>query len=165
MNKYLFLAFFLTIALPVLSQQGIRIKIGDVFKDVSEISGYSSKSSTAVNLHYGINHIKSPNNEHYLISSKFEDGRMGTNDYQMRVIDIIEIPPFKEEYFMIKLKNCSLNGRSDSSLFAMVVAEKKKRLKNVLRVWTLNKRTGTLTSIKPEGVSCFNENWVAYSEN
>jgi hypothetical protein len=165
MNKSLFLAFFLTIALPALSQQDIRIKVGDVFKDVSEISGYSSKSSTAVNLHYGVNHIKSPNDEHYLISSKFEDGHMGTNDYQMRVIDIIEIPPFKEEYFMVKLKNCSLNGRSNSSLFAMVVAEEKRQLKNVLRVWTLNKRTGKLTSIKLKGVSCFNENWVVYSGN
>jgi hypothetical protein len=57
---------------------------------------------------------------------------MGTNDYQMRVIDIIEIPPFKEEYFMVKLKNCSLNGRSDSSLFAMVVAEEKKTVKKCL---------------------------------
>lgn len=165
MNKSLFLALFLTAALPAFSQQNMLISVGDVFKDVSEISGYSSKSSTAVNLHYGVNHIKSPTDEHYLISSKFEDGHMGTNDYQMRVVDIVEIPPFKEEYFMVKLKNCSLNGRSNSSLFAMVVAEEKRQLKNVLRVWKLNRKTGKITSIKPEGVSCFNENWVAYSGN
>jgi hypothetical protein len=165
MNNFLCLALFLITFFPALSQQNTHIQVGDVFKDVSEISGYSSQSSTAVSLHYGVNHIKSPNNEHYLISSKFEDGHMGTNDYQMRVVDIIEIPPFKEEYFMVKLKNCSLNGRSNSSLFAMVVAEEKRQLKNVLRVWTLNRRTGLFNSIKPVGVSCFNENWVAYSGN
>ncbi len=147
------------------SQDNSRLKIGDIFKDVSEISGYSSQSSTAVNLHYGVNHVKSHKNEHYLISSRFEDGHLGTNDYQMRVMDIIEIPPFNEEYFTVKLKNCSLHGRSNSSLFALVVAEEKRQLRNVLKVWTLDRKTGVFTSIKPEGVTCFNENWVSYTRN
>ena len=158
MKKNLLLALFLIGSFSIFSQQNTPIRVGNVFKDVSEISGYSNQSSTAVNLHYGVNHIKSNNNEHYLISSKFEDGHLGTNDYQMRVIDIVEIPPFKEEYFMVKLKNCSINGRNNSSLFALVVTEEKRQLKNVLRVWKLNRKTGTLTSIKPEGVTCFNEN-------
>ncbi|MDP5140303.1 MAG: hypothetical protein NWP83_07515 [Spirosomaceae bacterium] len=165
MKKVLILASFLMSCTAASSQQSSRIKVGNIFKDVSEISGYSSQSSTAVNLHYGVNHIKSHKNEHYLISSKFEDGHLGTNDYQMRVIDIVEIPPFKEEYFRVKLKNCSLNGRNNSSLFALVVSEEKRQLKNVLRVWTLDRKTGVLTSVNPEGVTCFNENWVAYSGN
>lgn len=165
MKEILILASFLMGGIAASSQERSRITVGNIFKDVSEISGYSSQSSTAINLHFGVNHIKSNNNEHYLISSKFEDGHLGTNDYQMRVVDIVEIPPFKEEYFTIKLKNCSLNGRSNSSLFALVVSEEKRQLKNVLRVWTLDRKTGVLTSIKPEGVTCFNENWVAYSGN
>lgn len=165
MSRSLFLALFLMSPSILLAQQGDRLRVGTAFKDISEIAGYESKASTAINLHYGVNHIKSYNDDHYLVSSRFEDGHMGTNDYQMRVVDIIEIPPFKEEYFVVKLKNCSINGRSNSSIFALAVAEEKRQLKNVLRVWTLNRKTGTLTSIKPDGVTCFNENWVAYSGN
>lgn len=165
MNRSLFLAFFLTCPTILLSQQDGKLRVGTAFKDISEISGYENKASTAVNLHYGVNHIKSYNNDHYLVSSKFEDGEMRTNDYQMRVVNVVELPPYREEYFTVKLKNCYLNGRADASLFALVVDEQKRQLKNILKVWKLDRRTGIITSAQTKGVSCYNENWVAYSEN
>lgn len=123
MSRSLFLALFLT-TLASLSAQAVGgLRVGTAFKDISEISGYENKASAVVNLHYGVSHIKSHNNNHYLSSSKFEDGNMRTNDYQVRIVNVMELPSYKEEYFAIKLKNCYLNGRPDASLFALVVDE------------------------------------------
>lgn len=165
MSKITILALFLTKYFSLAAQQAEQLRIGTAFKDISEIYGYQNLSSTAVNLHFGVNHVKTFTDNHYFVVSKFEDGHLGTNDYQMRVVGVVDIPQFREEYFSVKLKNCSLSGRLDDSLFAMVVTEEKRQLNNVLKAWKLNRKTGELISISTNGVSCYNENWVAYSGN
>ena len=122
MGKNILLVLFLMGRFSSLAQQANKLRVGTVFKD---ISGYVNLSSTAVNLHYGVNYVKTFADNHYLVVSKFEDGHLGTNDYQMRVVEVTDIPPFREEYFSIKLKNCSLNGHQDPALFALVVSEDK----------------------------------------
>lgn len=70
-----------------------QIKVGSYFKDISQYPYFTRMGSTTINLHYAIYYLKTPENQHLLVSSKFEDDFSRVNDYHLRVIDIENITP------------------------------------------------------------------------
>lgn len=160
------LALFLLLKSVAFAQSGDdKIEVGTYFKDISQYPSFKRVGSTTVNLHFAVYHLKAENNQHVLVSSKFEDDYTRANDYHLRVIDIEDINAFREEYFTLKLKGCSINGKADNSLFALVVGENKQYLSNVLKVWKVDRKTGIISSHPTTGVKCLNDNYsVAFSE-
>jgi hypothetical protein len=119
-----------------------KFVLSTVFKDISEIPGYENKASTAVNLHYGVNHIKSDNNEQYLVFSKFEDGWICTNDYQTRVVNVAELPPYIVYLYHQEAEELLFKWPTGCVFIRFGGRWTKRQLKNVLKVWNLNRKTG-----------------------
>jgi hypothetical protein len=145
----------LLLAFSVRCSYAQSVSIGTEYRDVHELVGFERKNSTAINLHYGVAHVKSlETGKNLLVASKFVDANRGDNDFKLRVIDVVEIPMHKEEYFSVCLKGCHLNGKPDSSLFALVVSGEKKLTTNIIKVWKLNRQTGMIETFSQKGISC-----------
>lgn len=72
--------------------------------------------------------------KHFLFLSKFENSVIHSDGFQLRVIDIIEIPKFNEFYHCVTVKGCSQNGEADPTLFALAVIEPQRYLTKIVKV-------------------------------
>ena len=102
-KKYLVLAIslvFLVQNVSAQSQNNANVKnqfLGVRYKDYQELGSVSKINSTAINLHYGVAVMKR-GEKFFLFLSKFENSIKHNDDFQLKVIDIIEIPKFNEFY-------------------------------------------------------------------
>jgi hypothetical protein len=162
MNKAL-LNTFLVVLIPFLCfgqyQKSTNLKqefLGNRFKDYNELQGLKKINSTVINLHYGVAHLQK-NDKNLLLLSKFENSTRHQDDFELKVIDVVEVPNYNTSYYALAVKGCSQNGRSDVTLFALVVNEdSKKYLTRVIKVWKLNKETGRITDFPNVGIRCLN---------
>lgn len=134
--------------------------LGVRYKDYRELNDITKINSSAINLHYGIALMKKED-KHFLFLSKFENSVNNSDDFQLRVIDIIEIPKFNEFYHCVTLKGCSQNGKTDPTLFALAVIEPQKYLTKIVKVWKLDKPTGKILDFSSAGVKCQNQAQLA----
>lgn len=130
--------------------------VGLRFKDYKELGGLSKINSAAISLHYGIAHLRQ-GEKHILLLSKFENSTSNSDDFQLKVADVVEIPKFNEYYYSVAVKGCSQNGKNDSSLFALAVSEdQNKYLTKVVKVWKLDKTNGKIVDYPSAGIRCKN---------
>lgn len=152
------MAWFLLLSFNLFSQTSLREKyMGVHYKDVEEINELKKISSSVINLHYGVTHVKSDDNKQVLFVSKFENSVNLHDDYQLRIVDVIEIPRFNENYYCVSLKGCSDNGKSDPTIFALAKKDYDKYLTTIVKVWKLDKSRGKLIDYPKLGVKCLNQ--------
>lgn len=163
MKRTLFISFFIIFINTVLFgqyQKSTNLRqnfIGMRFKDYKELGGIFKVNSAAINLHYGIAHLRQ-GEQHILLLSKFENSMNNPDDFQLKVSDVVEIPKFNEFYYSVAVKGCSQNGKNDTSLFALAVSEDtKKYLTKVVKVWKLDKANGKIVDYPSAGVKCKND--------
>jgi hypothetical protein len=109
-----------------------------------------------INLHYGIALMKRED-KHFLFLSKIENSEHSKGDFQLRVIDIVEIPKFNEYYQCVSVKGCSQNGKSDPTLFALSTVEPQKYLTKIVKVWKLDKPSGKISEFSKARIKCINQ--------
>jgi hypothetical protein len=130
--------------------------LGNRFKDYNELQGLTKINSTVINLHYGVAHLLK-GDKNLLLLSKFENSTRYQDDFELKVIDVVDIPNYNASYYSLAVKGCSLNGKTDATLFALAVNEEsKKYLTKVIKVWKLNKETGKIMDFPNAGVKCIN---------
>lgn len=130
--------------------------LGDRFKDYNELQGLKKINSTVINLHYGVAHLQK-GEKNLLLLTRFENSTRHQDDFELKVIDVIEVPNYNASYYSLAVKGCSQNGRNDATLFALAVNEdSKKYLTKVIKVWKLNKETGKIMDFPNAGVKCIN---------
>lgn len=134
--------------------------LGVRYKDYRELRELTKVNSNMINLHYGIALMKKED-KHFLFLSKFENSENYSGDFQLRVIDIKEIPKFNEFYHCVSVKGCSQNGKNDPTLFALAVIEPEKYLTKIVKVWKLDKPTGKILDYNSSGVKCVNYSQLA----
>lgn len=134
--------------------------LGVRYKDYRELRDLSKVNSNMINLHYGIALMKKED-KHFLFLSKFENSENHSDDFQLKIIDIKEIPKFNEFYHCVSVKGCSQNGKNDPTLFALAVIEPEKYLTKIVKVWKLDKPTGKILDYTTLGVKCVNHSQVA----
>lgn len=130
--------------------------VGLRYKDYHELGGFKKINSTAINLHYGVAHLKKEN-KNLLFLSKFENSNRHNDDFQLKVMDVVELPSFNENYYCVSLKGCSVNGRKDATIFALAQKEEEKYLTKVVRTWKLDRETGKVYNYPSVGVKCLNQ--------
>lgn len=135
--------------------------LGVRYKDYRELRELTKVNSNMINLHYGIALMKKED-KHFLFLSKFENSENYSDDFQLRVIDIKEIPKFNEFYHCVSVKGCSQNGKNDPTLFALAVIEPQKYLTKIVKVWKLDKPTGKILDYTSSGVKCINYSQLAF---
>ena len=134
--------------------------LGVRYKDYQELSGLTKLNSSMINLHYGVAVMKKEE-KHFLFLSKFENSVNHSDDFQLKVIDIREVPKFDEFYYSLSVKGCMQNGKDDPTLFALAVAEPQKYLTKIVKVWKLEKPTGRILDFPSTGVRCLNKDYVS----
>lgn len=134
--------------------------LGVRYKDYRELRDLAKVNSNMINLHYGIALMKK-DEKHFLFLSKFENSENHSDDFQLKVIDIREIPKFNEFYHCVSVKGCSQNGKNDPTLFALAVIEPEKYLTKIVKVWKLDKQTGKILDYTSSGVKCINHSQLA----
>lgn len=134
--------------------------LGVRYKDYRELRDLSKINSNMINLHYGIALMKK-DEKHFLFLSKFENSENHSDDFQLKVIDIKEIPKFNEFYHCVSVKGCLQNGKNDPTLFALAVIEPEKYLTKIVKVWKLDKPTGKILDYTSSGVKCINHSQLA----
>lgn len=130
--------------------------LGVRYKDYHELEEITKVNSTMINLHYGIALMKKEE-KHFLFLSKFENSLKNNDDFQLKVIDIVEIPKFNEFYHCVSVKGCSFKGVHDPTLFALTAIESQKYLTKVVKVWKLDKPTGRILDFPNTDVKCLNQ--------
>jgi hypothetical protein len=130
--------------------------LGVRYKDYRELAEISKINSTMINLHYGVAVMKKAD-KHFLFLSKFENSLKNNDDFQLKVIDIVEIPKFNEFYHSMSVKGCSFKGLPDPTLFALAAIESQKYLTKVVKVWKLDKLTGKILNFPNTDVKCLNQ--------
>ncbi len=130
--------------------------LGVRYKDYRELADISKINSTMINLHYGVAVMKKAD-KHFLFLSKFENSLNHNDDFQLKVIDIIEIPKFNEFYHCVSVKGCSFKGVLDPTLFALTVQDEQKYLTKIVKVWKLDKPTGKILDFPNADVKCLNQ--------
>ena len=81
--------------------------LGVRYKDYRELRDLAKGNSNMINLHYCIALMKK-DEKHFLFLSKFENSENHSDDFQLKVIDIREIPKFNEFYHCVSVKGLSL---------------------------------------------------------
>ncbi|MFN3489584.1 MAG: hypothetical protein ACK4YV_10645 [Emticicia sp.] len=137
--------------------------LGFRYKDYRELRELTKVNSNMINLHYGIALMKKEE-KHFLFLSKFENSENHSDDFQLKVIDIKEIPKFNELYHCVSVKGCSQNGKNDPTLFALAVIEPEQYLTKIVKVWKLDKPTGKILDYTSLGVKCVNHSQVGISK-
>lgn len=165
-KKYLVLAVLLLFFMENISAQSqnnanfLKQYLGVRYKDYRELKELTKVNSNMINLHYGIALMKKED-KHFLFLSKFENSETNNNDFQLKVIDVIDIPKFNEFYHCVSVKGCSRNGKNDPTLFALAVIEPQKYLTKIVKVWKLDKPTGKILDFPNTGVKCINYGQLA----
>ncbi len=134
--------------------------LGVRYKDYRELDDILKLNSTMINLHYGVALMKKED-KNYIFLSKFENSLNHHDDFQLKVIEIIELPKYNEFYHCISLKGCSLKGVNDPTLFALAAIEPNKYLTKIVKVWKLDKPTGKISDFPSVGVKCLNQQEAA----
>ncbi len=137
--------------------------LGVRYKDYRELADISKINSTMINLHYGIAVMKKEE-KHFIFLSKFENSLKNNDDFQLKVIDIIEIPKFNEFYHCVSVKGCSFKGVHDPTLFALAAIESQKYLTKIVKVWKLDKPTGKILDFSNTNVKCLNQHEALVKE-
>ena len=137
--------------------------LGVRYKDYRELKEVSKINSTMINLHYGVAVMKKAE-KHFLFLSKFENSLKNNDDFQLKVIDIVEIPKFNEFYHCVSVKGCCFKGVHDPTLFALAAMEQQKYLTKIVKVWKLDKPTGKILSFPNSDVKCLNQQVVLAKE-
>ncbi len=133
--------------------------IGLRFKDYRELVGITKLKSTVINLHYGVAQLWQ-DGKYLLLVSKFENSTRYQDDFELRIMDVIEIPRFDENYHSIALKSCMLNGKSDATIFAMGINEENKKvMTKITKAWKLDKSTGKIMDFQTAGIRCINDDF------
>lgn len=154
---------FLVNEISAQSQNNTNLRnqyLGVRYKDYRELRELSKVNSNMINLHYGIALMKKED-KHFLFLSRFENSENHSDDFQLKVIDIKEIPKFNEFYHCVSVKGCSQNGKNDPTLFALAVIEPEKYLTKIVKVWKLDKPTGKILDYTSSGVKCINHSQLA----
>ncbi len=141
------------------SQNNTNVKnlyLGVRYKDYQELADISKVNSTMINLHYGVAVMKKAE-KHFLFLSKFENSLKNNDDFQLKVIDIIEIPKFNAFYHCVSVKGCSFRGILDPTLFALAATDEQKYLTKIVKVWKLDKSTGKVLDFPNSDVKCLNQ--------
>jgi hypothetical protein len=134
--------------------------LGVRYKDYRELNDLQKLGSTMINLHYGIALMKKED-KNYIFLSKFENSLNHHDDFQLKIIEIIELPKYNEFYHCVSLKGCSLKGVNDPTLFALAAIEPNKYLTKIVKVWKLDKPTGKISDFPSVGVKCLNQQEAA----
>lgn len=134
--------------------------LGVRYKDYRELKEITKVNSTMINLHYGVAVMKKAD-KHFLFLSKFENSLKNNDDFQLKVIDIVEIPKFNNFYHCVSVKGCSLKGVDDPTLFVLAAMEQQKYLTKIVKVWKLDKPTGKILDFPNAGIKCLNQGQVA----
>jgi hypothetical protein len=138
------------------SQSDIKVEyLGKKFKDYYEMKDLTKISSAAVNLHYGVAHLKKDNAD-WLFLSTYTNSETRPDDFDLKVIDIIALSEIEENTQKLMLKNCQLKGKDDPTIFAQVTMEDKKYLTKILKVWKVDKPNGKIITFSSSGVRCLN---------
>ena len=138
--------------------------LGVRYKDYRELDGILKINSTMINLHYGVAVMKKAE-KHFLFLSKFENSLKNNDDFQLKVIEIIEIPKFNEFYHCVAVKGCSFKGILDPTLFALTVLEEQKYLTKIVKVWKLDKPTGKVLDFPNSDIKCLNQQVILANEH
>jgi hypothetical protein len=161
-KKYLFLIILVLFWVKNISAQSpnntnLRNQyLGVRYKDYRELADISKINSTMINLHYGIAVMKKEE-KFSIFLSKFENSVNHNDDFQLKVIDIIEVPKYNELYHCISIKGCSFKGINDPTLFALAAIEPQKYLTKIVKVWKLDKPTGKILNFPNTEVKCLNQ--------
>lgn len=137
--------------------------LGVRYKDYRELEQISKINSTMINLHYGVAVMKKAE-KYFLFLSKFENSLKNNDDFQLKVIDIIEIPKFNEFYHCVSVKGCNFKGVHDPTLFALAAMDEQKYLTKIVKVWKLDKPTGKILDFPNTDIKCLNQQVVLVKE-
>ena len=157
MQKLLFLLVSLILFSVKISFSQSDMKgqyLGKKFKDYYEMKELSKISSAAVNLHYGVAHLKKGESD-WLFLSTYINSEERLGDFDLKVIDIVALPKIETSQKLL-LKNCQLNGKDDPTIFAKVLMEDTKYLTKILQVWKVDKPNGKIINFATSGVRCLN---------
>ncbi|WP_435356935.1 hypothetical protein [Emticicia sp. SJ17W-69] len=134
--------------------------VGIRYKDYRELKEITKINSTMINLHYGIAVMKKAD-KHFLFLSRFENSLKSNDDFQLKVIEVVEIPKFNNFYHCVSVKGCSLKGVEDPTLFALAVIEQQKYLTKIVKAWKLDKPTGKILDFPHTDIKCLNQAQMA----
>jgi hypothetical protein len=170
MNKIYFILVILMLFeaknISAQSQNNTNLRnqyLGVRYKDYQELREITKLNSNMINLHYGVALMKKED-KHYIFLSKFENSLNHNDDFQLKIIEIIEVPKFNEFYHCVSVKGCSFKGVADPTLFALAAIEPHKYLTKIVKVWKLDKPTGKILDFPNIDVKCLNQRQISLAK-